>query len=290
MSINNVPAMVSVVIPTLNRPYYLKEAVESVLNQTYKDYEIIINDDGSIDNTEYLAKSFVRRFPEKIRYIKGINAGQAVARNRGIAIMRGKYYCPLDHDDLLTKDSLAVRTQFMEESGREDVGIVFSDYQEFRTKANRFTKFMEKEHHERMSLFITNNSLVSLKHWLRTYWPLKSEIIMFETEYKQRLNGTIRELAKNHFDRVKVLKCLKENMFLTSSSAMFIRKSALDFVGGYDEKFQVVDDDYLFTKIALDFKVDYIDKKLALKRHCYGRSPRLGMEEMVTQIKAMINI
>lgn len=100
-SISTEPA-VSICIPTYNRKNYLKEAIDSILAQTYKDYEIVIVDDGSTDGTEEMIKSL--NLP--IMYHRQPNSGDAAARNKLIELARGKYISFLDSDDLLMPDAI----------------------------------------------------------------------------------------------------------------------------------------------------------------------------------------
>jgi glycosyltransferase involved in cell wall biosynthesis len=86
---------VSVIIPTYNSVQYLTAAIESVLEQTFKDYEILVIDDGSTDNTSEAVKCY----GEIVRYIYQENGGVSVARNRGIKESKGKYVAFLDADD-----------------------------------------------------------------------------------------------------------------------------------------------------------------------------------------------
>ena len=90
--------MVSVIIPTFNRAHLIGRAIKSVLNQTYQDFEIIVIDDGSTDNTGEIIRSFTDK---RIKYIKKYkkNKGISVARNIGIKVARGKYIALLDSDD-----------------------------------------------------------------------------------------------------------------------------------------------------------------------------------------------
>ncbi len=87
---------VSVIIPTYNCAQYITESIDSVLNQTYKDYEIIVVDDGSTDNI----KEILVTYTSKIKYIYQENSGPSKARNTGILNSNGQYIAFLDADDI----------------------------------------------------------------------------------------------------------------------------------------------------------------------------------------------
>jgi glycosyltransferase involved in cell wall biosynthesis len=90
---------VSVLIPTYNAVHFLPISIESALSQSYQDFEIIIIDDGSSDNTKEVAHSYIDKNPHKIRYFWQENKGLAMARNSGIAQSQGEYLALLDSDD-----------------------------------------------------------------------------------------------------------------------------------------------------------------------------------------------
>ncbi|MHC4160347.1 MAG: glycosyltransferase family 2 protein, partial [Planctomycetota bacterium] len=87
--------MISVVIPAFNAGQFIRRTVDSILAQTYSDYEIIVVDDGSTDNTA----DVVRSYGPKVRYIYQQNAGDGPARNTGITAAEGDWIAFLDHDD-----------------------------------------------------------------------------------------------------------------------------------------------------------------------------------------------
>ena len=94
---------ISVVIPTYNRNHTLKRAIDSVLRQTYKNFELIVVDDGSTDKTV----ESLSCYKEKIHLIKlGKNHGVSLARNVGIHASKGEYVCFLDSDDEWLEDKL----------------------------------------------------------------------------------------------------------------------------------------------------------------------------------------
>jgi len=115
----NTNPLISVIIPTYNKAQYLGEAIKSVLNQTYKNIEIIIIDDGSTDKTREVVKSFD---DEGIIYFSQENKGPASARNTGIKKAKGKYIAFLDSDDLWLKEKLKRQIDFMEKNS--EIGLM----------------------------------------------------------------------------------------------------------------------------------------------------------------------
>jgi GT2 family glycosyltransferase len=116
-AMNAPPPTFSVVIPAYNTADTLGEAINSVLAQTRQDFEIVVVDDGSSDNTAAVAEGFEDR---RIRVYRQENAGPSAARNRGIAEAAGEYVGSLDSDDLWLPDYLAEMARALEENPRAD--------------------------------------------------------------------------------------------------------------------------------------------------------------------------
>ena len=93
----------SVIIPTFNRDGFVQEAINSVFQQSFDDFEIIVVDDGSDDNTEKTLRSFSDK---RFCYVRQNNKGVSYARNCGLNIAEGKFICFLDSDDLWKEDKL----------------------------------------------------------------------------------------------------------------------------------------------------------------------------------------
>ena len=98
---------VSIVVPCYNQAHFLKDSLQSVLDQNYIEWECIIVNDGSPDNTESIAQKWCA-IDSRFKYIKKENGGLSSARNAGIAISKGEYILPLDADDILHEDYLTL--------------------------------------------------------------------------------------------------------------------------------------------------------------------------------------
>lgn len=117
--------LVSAIIPTYNRAALLREAVESVLAQTYSNIEIVVIDAGSVDDTEEVMRSY----GDRVRYSRRANANVNAARNVGIKQARGAYLAFLDNDDLWAPYKIELQVRLMEHFS--DLGFVFSNFQIF---------------------------------------------------------------------------------------------------------------------------------------------------------------
>ncbi len=101
---------VSVIIPTYNRGWILEEAVDSVLEQTYTDFELIVVDDGSTDDT----RALLQPYGQRIAYVHQDNQGVSAARNTGLRLARGELIALLDSDDLWKPAKLARQVAFFD--------------------------------------------------------------------------------------------------------------------------------------------------------------------------------
>src|SRR4051812_29687900 len=122
--------LISVIIPCYNHGCYLPEAVASVVAQTFGDWELILVDDGSSDDSAAVAEQLIARYPHShMRLLRQGNQGLSASRNNGIHIARGSYILPLDADDRIEPDMLAATLAVLE--CRPEVGFVYTDVQMF---------------------------------------------------------------------------------------------------------------------------------------------------------------
>jgi hypothetical protein len=102
---------ISVLLPVWNCPHYVGQAVESILNQSYSDFECIIIDDGSTDNTPEILRKYQ---DPRIRFVQHANRGLAATLNEGIELARGKYIARQDQDDISLPDRLTKQLAYVE--------------------------------------------------------------------------------------------------------------------------------------------------------------------------------
>ncbi|BAU64180.1 glycosyl transferase family protein [Stanieria sp. NIES-3757] len=163
---------VSVIIPSFNCAKYISQAIESVINQTYKNYEIIVIDDGSTDNTQAIIKPYLN----KIRYFYQTNQGAAEARNKGLDLARGELIAFLDADDLFLPHKLQEQVAIFEQQPK--IGIVNSG---FRVIKENGDAVMDVERwHEIPDL--------TPEVWL-LHKPVLPSAMMFRREWFDRFGG-----------------------------------------------------------------------------------------------------
>ena len=124
---------VSVIIPTYNRAGCITDAINSVLKQTYPDFELLIVDDGSTDNTPEIVNAYIRQYPARIRYMVQAHKNAPSALNRGIQEAQGEYIAFLDSDDFWFPDKLEEQINVMDKTS---AGLVHAARYEEDTAGN----------------------------------------------------------------------------------------------------------------------------------------------------------
>ena len=232
--------IVSVILPTYNRANYIKDAIESVLNQSYKNIELIIIDDGSTDNTEEVISPFLK--DNRIKCIKQENSGAAAARNRGLALKTGKYVAFIDSDDIWEKDKLEIQLAVMD--ALPDVAIVCSDFSSIDAKG-----YVEKSH-------------------IKTYFSVFND---YKLSYEEVFCNMLTQGIKWLQDTEKVYwgnvynTMIFGNLILTSTT--LFRKEAFDKVGFFDITYETLEDYDLFLRLAQKYSVAFVDKPLIRYRY-----------------------
>lgn len=122
--------LVSIIIPVYNSEEYIEQCIESLINQTYEEIEIIIVNDGSTDNSERIIEKYKVK-DNRIVYFPQKNSGPSVARNQGISIASGKYILFVDSDDKVESSYVELLVDAMELSSSDLVCCGYKDFSEF---------------------------------------------------------------------------------------------------------------------------------------------------------------
>ena len=145
--------LVSIIMPAYNAEKYILESIDSVIAQTYKSWELIVVDDGSVDSTSVVVRNFKDR---RVKLIEQINSGVSKARNSGIENAKGEYITFLDSDDLWEKYKLEVQVSYM--LNNPSVILSYTDYVSFindgeRVKNKQLYPFKIKSLKDRILVF-----------------------------------------------------------------------------------------------------------------------------------------
>lgn len=231
---------VSVIIPTYNRAALVQETIDSVLKQSYQNYEIIVIDDGSTDDTEHQLK----RYGEKITYVRQDNHGLNAARNRALDIAQGEYVGLLDSDDLWLDFKLQLETEILDRY--KDTGFVFSDFYILKPDGERVPHGLHTWHSEP-------------RHWREIYnrstvFPLQSAYTSTDLD-KSAIDLYLGDIYHSSLIDPQVLP----------SASLFRRSMAEGFLR-FNEDDSTCGDWEFFAKLSHRYGAIFIDMETALNR------------------------
>ena len=157
---------ISVIIPVYNVEKYIIECIESIINQTFKDIEIIVVNDGSKDNSIKIVEEYLS--DKRIKIINKANGGLSSARNEGMKVAKGEYIYFIDSDDFINEDVLEVLYKNLES---ERFDIIFSNFSFYNDKTKKEKKskfnFPFKENINKGYYFLYNGEEINV--WNRLY-------------------------------------------------------------------------------------------------------------------------
>jgi len=138
--------LVSIIVPNYNYGRFISETLRSILRQTFTDYEVIVIDDGSTDNSRDVVDHMASDFGERLTYIYQNNQGVSAARNKGIKTARGQYIAFIDADDIWLIDTLGKLVNFLENN--PNISMVYGN-----------TEFFDSSTYKSLGFDHGNNSL-----------------------------------------------------------------------------------------------------------------------------------
>jgi glycosyltransferase involved in cell wall biosynthesis len=186
--------LVSIIIPTYNRAHYLKEAINSVHQQSYRPIECIVVDDGSTDHTAELVDTIKNLTSDNfiIKYVLQNNSGAQVARNKGTELASGEFIQYLDSDDLLYPDKLSNQIRFLED--HPDCDGVFGDWEQGQPSDKEIIKGYLSENP--IEQFLTDRCIANFSFLMRTEMIKKTGQWDPNIKRNQEIDFHVRALLK----------------------------------------------------------------------------------------------
>lgn len=170
--------LVSIIVPCFNQAHYLDESLVSVLNQSYTNWECIIVNDGSPDNTEEIANKWCKK-DKRFKYLKKRNGGLSSARNAGIKISKGEFILPLDADDIIDKNYLIQLVPVLNE---DDSLAIASCYSKFFVGTKENIVYESRPMGSTIKNILFENSLIATSLFKKSYWK---EVGGYDEQMKQ---------------------------------------------------------------------------------------------------------
>lgn len=244
---------ISVVIPAYNCARYVAAAIDSVLRQSWQNFEIIVVDDGSTDDTAEV----VRRYSSdgRLKYLFQENQGPGAARNAGIRLSEGDYICFLDSDDLMKEDSLMVRYEAINSS--QDLTMIFSDY-----------SIVDKDG-EYIDDRLTKNKFLEY----------------FEKYVVKKVNDVV------FFDKNFIDLYFLFIPYPIWTGTVFFKKYVVDSIGYFRTDLKVSEDTDLWIRIAEKYLIGYVGKSTAIYNHHLSSLTKNNDEiYYIDRIKSLKNV
>lgn len=196
--------LVSIIMPSYNTASYIGFTIESILNQTYQEWELIIVDDCSTDETENIVYSFKDK---RIRYYKNEkNLGAAICRNRALREARGRWIAFLDSDDLWKSEKLEKQIAFMK---KNNYYFSYTNYEEIDSKGNL------------TGIRVTGPKKISKRGMYNYCWP-GCLTVMYDSKFVGLIQ--IEDIKKNNDYAIWIKVCKKTECFLLDEYLAEYRK------------------------------------------------------------------
>ena len=187
-----VDGLVSIIMPSWNTDKFIAESIQCVIDQTYTNWELLIVDDCSSDNTDEVVKSFLE--DDRIKYFKNEkNSGAAMTRNRAMREAQGEWIAFLDSDDLWTKDKLEKQINFMNQNG------YFLSYTEYE-------KIDEED--KPLNIYVSGPDTVN-KHLMYRYDYIGQLTMMYSAKHFGLIQ--IKDIKKNNDYAIRLQLFKKDN-------------------------------------------------------------------------------
>ena len=245
---------ISIVVPVYNAEKYLQECIQSVLNQSNSDWELVLVDDGSTDRSPAICDRFAEKYPDKIVTFHKSNEGQFLTRQYGIKKCTGDYVGFLDADDLLDKEYVKTLINFIEKNSSVDVVCFnFSEFQNdvfTEKKPLKMAVFENEEKLKELHLQIVIGKLTG-SMWAKVFKRALIKAISINDEIVSQ-----KKFGEDAFQSFAILLQANKVSFLEDTLYHY-RSNPEGFSQGFGEK----DFEYFNTKYVFELLEAFLIKK-----------------------------
>lgn len=208
----------TICVPVYNAEQYLAECLESVLKQSETDYEVVLVDDGSKDDSGKICDEYAARYPDVVRVLHKENEGPLIARDRALRMGRGRYFMFLDADDIYYPDALKKVRNAIETYDVDMALFSFSRLFPGGREKPWFGDYEDGRVFEGEGKFRLLADLIESNNRLNNLWSkcISRELIDFETDYEQYKDlkfGEDKFILYPCFDRTKRAVYLREALY-----------------------------------------------------------------------------
>ena len=254
--------LISVIIPVYNVEKYLTKCVDSIINQTYKNLEIILVDDGSPDNCGKICDEYAKK-DNRIKVIHKENGGLSSARNAGLDICKGEYICFIDSDDFVSLSFIEVLYKMIQINKTDIAQCNFLRFHDENEIANEgaisfeFSQCSIYDNLEMQNNLFKTNQVISTVVWNKLYKRSVYENIRFP-------NGKIHEdefTTYIVFSKSENMCYISDELYYyritdTSITGKAFNKARLDFIDAFSEKKKFYKNNYchLFNKLVIRYQ------------------------------------
>lgn len=239
--------LVSVIVPTYNRADTIERAIKSIIKQTYTNWELIIIDDGSVDNIKKVVKPYLNN---QIKFYENGHKGVCAARNKGIELSKGKYLAFLDSDDDFLENKLEIQLREIKKFKADMLLCNFYEYREYKKVKERFNF--------NKSFLITKRTIVQYDI------PMSASFMFLKKDLAQKVLFRDGLPSSNDFDFV--LRCAdKGKLYFSNYRLVNTFKTMKGNRISTNYKGKIDGYNLLVTNIS-DYKLDLELKNILLKR------------------------
>ncbi len=201
-------AKVTIIIPVYNSEKYIGKCLDSILKQTYKDFEILVINDGSKDNSKNIIDEYVQKYPKVIKAIHQENMGVSKTRNKAIKLVNTKYIMFMDNDDFIDEDYIEV---LINNAQQQDQDIVISGYRR-PNQDGKILKQMKLQNEQWSKMMV-------LAPWAKIYkkdYIIENNIEFLDNNIGEDVYFNLQAMLLS--DKIKIIDYIGYNWFFNTAS------------------------------------------------------------------------